>query len=143
MVSDQDMQDFYSRGTKNNADKWEKKTIAAASKTLSRLQSDETAEGWSTNVSSEQAKKRYKKKVGNLKESDITDAIKDGGKSAYSAKTGTETTAKKWLKNTKPYIEVAQEFSNEKKVITSDADREYNMLENMRRMMAKKEELDR
>ena len=100
-------------------------------------------DAWHKNVASQKTLQHYKAGLKNLTESDIVDAIENRGESAYTTATGSDDVVEKWARNAAPYIAEAQKFAQEKKVITSDADREFNMLENMRRMMKKKEELSK
>lgn len=142
MSSEQDVKDFYKSGTRGAADKLVKKFNAAAAEAVDKLQSPEVADAWQTNVSSDRAKKHFMSGTSKITAKDLTDGMTQKGKSAYTTATGLDSTVEKWAKNSKPYRDVATDFSKNKKIITSDADREYNMLENMRRMMAKKQELD-
>lgn len=142
MVSDEDLKQFYAAGTKSSADKMSKKFADKAQMAVDKLKSPEVQEGWHQNVSSDAAKKRYAAKVSKLSANDLTEPMRSRGAAAYTRATGDKVTQDKWLRNAKPYIEVAQESSRNKKVVVSEQDAIDNMVSNMQAMKKKFTELN-
>ena len=142
MVSDEDYKQFYASGTQASSNKLLKKFEDKAAIAVEKLKSPEVQAGWQKNVSSAEALQKYKSKVSKLNASDLIEPMKSRGIAAYTRSTGDPQVQNKWLNHAKPYIEVAQQFSKEKKVVTSEADAIENMTENMRRMKAKFKELN-
>ena len=97
-----------------------KKFADKAQLAVDKLKSSEVQEGWRANVSSDSAMKRYAAKVSKLSASDLIEPMKSRGQAAYTRATSDKVTQDKWLKNAKPYIEVAQESSRNKKVVVQN-----------------------
>lgn len=142
MPTDKELMDFYKDATRASTKKMLIKFEDAADDMIDKLHSDELHDAWHERVSSEQSKTRFASKLKKLSKSDVVTPMKEKGISAYTKATGLDSTAKKMVENGRPYREVAESWHKDKRIIRTDEDAEFNMLEMRRRMMAKKKEID-
>lgn len=142
MLSDEDLKNFYKTGTAASADKLVKKFNAKAALAVEKLKSDKVIDGWHQKVSSEDSKKRFKAKVSKLSASDLTAPMESRGKAGYTRATGDPNVQNKWIQNAKPYINAAEEFSKNKKVVVTEQDAIDNMVGNMQNMKNKYKEIN-
>lgn len=125
----------YQQGTKNAGAKLVRKYVAAADKTLKRLQSEDTQKAWEEALAAEEAKKAYEQGRKNLSKSDLTNGMTEKGKSNYETSTGAKSAQEAWVSNGKEYRDAAKKFSEDKPTAKTPQEKVANMSENMIRQM--------
>lgn len=131
----------YAKNTAANTGKMLRKYKKNIGKGLDKMQSAENKEHWQRQVSSAEAKRNRDTKVDNLEVSDLVAPMEETGINAYTKKTGSKVTKDKWIRNAKPYVEVAQEISANKAPVTDIESGLANVRALMEGMKKKKEEL--
>lgn len=138
-----EMEDFaadLAKNAQNNTSKMLRKYKKNIGKGLDKMQTTENKQHWQDRVASDEAKRNRDAKIDNLSTSDFIDPMEDTGISAYKKKMGSKLTQSKWIKETKDYVDVAQQVHEDKGPVTDKASALANVEMLYDAMKAKKAE---
>ena len=127
----------WAKNAANNTSKMLRKYKKKIGKGLDKMQSSDNKQFWQDRVASEEAKRKRDAKVDGLNESDFIEPMEETGISTYKKKVGSNIAKKRWIEETKDYVDVAQKVSEEKGEVRTKEDAMENVAKLYDAMKAK------
>lgn len=132
----------YKSNTASNADKLLRKYKAKVGAGLTKMKTDKNNDHWASQVSSDDAKRKRKAKIGKLTTDDFIKPMEERGVAAYKRATASKTVTDKLAKNALPYWQVAEQVSKDKGEVTDIESGLANVRMLMEAMKKKEKELN-